>query len=121
MKTVKVLNFKGNVYEGTWNEKIYESKNENKDLARIYVNNEAIHITKEELAKIVSNIENCEKQLKADKSKQTKIKILELLEDLTFEDKKELLDDIMCDHIQSGCKARSFSELHKAFYNLELK
>ena len=56
MKTVKVLNFKGNVYEGTWNEKIYESKNENKDLARIYVNNEAIHITKEELAKITEPI-----------------------------------------------------------------
>lgn len=38
MKTIKVINFKGDVYEGDWNEKVYSSKIErHPELHRIYI------------------------------------------------------------------------------------
>ena len=42
-------NFKGNKYEGSWNEKTYSSNiADHPDLYRIYVNDQAIHITEKE-------------------------------------------------------------------------
>lgn len=53
MKTIKVTNFKGDVYEGDWNEKIYSSKIEgHPELHRIYINNVPIHITQDEYMRI---------------------------------------------------------------------
>ena len=52
MKTIKVTNWKGNEFEGSWNEKTYPSQIEDKNLIRIYVSDTRIHITAEELEKI---------------------------------------------------------------------
>ena len=49
MKNIEVTNFKGNKYEGSWNEKTYSSNiADHPDLYRIYVNDQAIHITEKE-------------------------------------------------------------------------
>lgn len=53
MKTIKVINFKGDAYEGDWNEKVYSSKIEgHPELHRIYINNDSIHITQDEYMRI---------------------------------------------------------------------
>lgn len=58
MKRIKVKNWKGNEYEGEWNEKFYEAQVEGDKtgIYRIYINNERIHITEEEKEKIIKEI-----------------------------------------------------------------
>lgn len=117
IKNLKVTNFKGNEFVGDWNEKIYESKNENKELVRIYINNEPIHITKEELERISNNVEQTYKAQAKQKSLNTKIKIKEILEDLTEKDSIELAHNIFIKLIENkkiDCrdKINLFSELN---------
>lgn len=59
MRTIKVKNYRGNEYNGEWNEKIYSSKiQEYPELLRIYVNNNCIHITPEEYKRITNITSN---------------------------------------------------------------
>lgn len=61
MKEITVTNYKGNVYTGKWNEKTYSSKIDGMpELFRIYIDGNAIHITKEELSKIADDIKKIE-------------------------------------------------------------
>lgn len=63
MKDITVTNFKGDQYSGKWNGKIYSSTiADREDLFRIYLDNEKIHITKEEYERVT----NCDSE-KADK------------------------------------------------------
>lgn len=55
MKNIEVTNFKGNKYEGSWNEKTYSSNiADHPDLYRIYVNDQAIHITEKEYNRLIA-------------------------------------------------------------------
>lgn len=55
MKNIEVTNFKGNKYEGSWNEKTYSSNIAgHPDLYRIYVNDQAIHITEKEYNRLIA-------------------------------------------------------------------
>lgn len=53
---VKINNYKGNEFEGDWNEKFYESNLDDKTLFRVYINNRPYHITKEEKERILEKI-----------------------------------------------------------------
>ena len=56
MKHINVVNYKGTQYSGSWNGKAYSSKVEGReDLHRIYVDNDPIHITNEELKRLQSD------------------------------------------------------------------
>ena len=47
MKKISVKNFKGEEFEGMWNEKTYSSKIDGRpDLYRIYLDGESIHVEK---------------------------------------------------------------------------
>lgn len=124
IKNLKVTNFKGNEFIGDWNEKIYESKNENKELVRIYINNEPIHITKEELERISNNVEQAYKAQAKQKSLNTKIRIKEMLEDLTEKDSIEIAHNILIKLIENkkiDCrdKINLFSELNTIVDTIE--
>ena len=57
MKKISVKNFKGEEFEGMWNEKTYSSKIDGRpDLYRIYLDGESIHVEKKALEKIVVDI-----------------------------------------------------------------
>lgn len=113
MKTIKVTNFKGMEFEGSWNEKTYSSKVKNHpELFRIYVNDESIHITPEEYMRITnSSSEEFEKKRKNDKlastvkevskmSLQEKASIAEEL--LTPMPSDARLFDIICGHLANS-------------------
>ena len=89
MKKIKIKNFKGNEYEGIWNEKFYDSIiSDRKELIRIYIDNKAIHITEEEKENLVNSIYQ-------DKVEQdnARIKIIkENFEKLDLEAQKALID-----------------------------
>ena len=83
MKNITVLNFKGESFSGEWNEKTYSSQIPgNEDLYRIYVSNEAIHITRQELEKITSDINKNDEEV-ADR-------ILKMALNFSEEQKKQL-------------------------------
>lgn len=53
MKNINVVNYKGTQYSGAWNGKAYSSKIDDHDeLHRIYIDNNPVHITDEELKKL---------------------------------------------------------------------
>ena len=104
MKNIKITNWKGNEFSGLWNEKIYDSKLDDKELVRIFLNNEQIHITKEMLATITSDIAKVEAIKTADKSLQNKIKVKDFLEDMSDKDKLEIASKIMFQLIQNNSK-----------------
>lgn len=63
MKNIEVTNFKGNKYQGPWNEKTYKScVSDRPDLYRIYVDEQPIHITEEEYSRLVAGDEETEKR-----------------------------------------------------------
>ena len=83
MKNISVSDFKGESFSGEWNEKIYSSQISGKeDLYRIYVSNEPIHITRQELEKITSDINKNDEEV-ADR-------ILKMTLDFSEEQKKRL-------------------------------
>lgn len=70
MKKISVKNFKGEEFEGMWNEKTYTSKIDGRsDLYRIYLDGESIHVEKTELEKIVVDIKVEERRRKEEKEK----------------------------------------------------
>ena len=83
MKNITVLNFKGESFSGEWNEKTYSSQISGKeDLYRIYVSNEPIHITRQELEKITSDINKNDEEVAN--------RILKMALDFSEEQKKQL-------------------------------
>lgn len=55
MRTITVTDYKGHEHSGEWNTTAYESKVSNRpELIRIYINNEQIHICKDEYKRIAS-------------------------------------------------------------------
>ena len=68
MKNINVVNYKGTQYSESWNGKAYSSKVEGReDLHRIYVDNDPIHITNEELKRLQSD--DAERQARIAKNK----------------------------------------------------
>lgn len=64
MKNITVVDYNGITYEGEWNGKTYTSQVLGReDLYRMYVSNEAIHITKEELKKYQMMLKEVTKRL----------------------------------------------------------
>lgn len=64
MKNIEVTNFKGNKYQGSWNEKTYKScVSDRPDLYRIYVDEQPIHITEEEYYCLVTGNEEVKKRM----------------------------------------------------------
>ena len=64
MKNIEVTNFKGNKYQGSWNEKTYKScVSDRPDLYRIYVDEQSIHITEEEYYRLVTGNEEVKKRM----------------------------------------------------------
>ncbi len=58
MKNITIKNWKGEEFTGEWNSKTYSPKiNNDENLVRIYINNEQIHVYKDELAKISEDAE----------------------------------------------------------------
>ena len=83
MKNISVSDFKGEFFSGEWNEKTYSSQISGKEnLYRIYVSNELIHITRQELEKITFDINKNDKEV-ADR-------ILKMALDFSEEQKKQL-------------------------------
>lgn len=83
MKNISVSDFKGESFSGEWNEKTYSSQISGKeDLYRIYVSNEPIHITRQELEKITSDINKNDQEVVD--------RILKMTLDLSEEQKKQL-------------------------------
>lgn len=83
MKNISVSDFKGEFFSGEWNEKTYSSQISGKEnLYRIYVSNELIHITRQELEKITSDINKNDEEV-ADR-------ILKMTLDFSEEQKKRL-------------------------------
>lgn len=98
MKNITVKNFKGNEYTGEWNEKAYSSKIAGReDLLRIYIDNQATHITKEEYKKISDNIECSLNEMKERESLNASIKAKELLEKMTLQDRYKLASKLIFD------------------------
>lgn len=89
MKTISITNWKGNKYEGEWNEKFYSSKIEgHNELFRIYINNESYHITSEERERI----ENSLNKTKVEKDNASIALIKNEFEKLDKEAKEKLLN-----------------------------
>jgi len=98
MKNITVKNFQGNEYTGKWNEKVYSSKIAGReDLLRIYVDNQAMHITKEEYKKISDNIERSLNEMKERESLNASIKAKELIEKMTLQDRYNLASKLIFD------------------------
>lgn len=57
MKNIKVTNWKGLEVCGEWNEKFYEPQvaGDSTGIYRIYINNERVHITKEEKERLLQD------------------------------------------------------------------
>lgn len=88
MKKVKIINWKGNTYEGMWNEKYYQSQIEGEgELHRIYIDNSMIHITNEEKQKLEESFIKSEAQKSDFALKQIK----ELYKQLLSEQKANLV------------------------------
>ena len=113
MKNISVRNYKGTEFEGAWNEKTYSSKIDGRpDLYRIYVDNESVHIEKEELAKIVDDIKTEEKKRKERDNAAKLEKIEAMLGELSYENKirlfweltndPDIIVNILCDLGISG-------------------
>ncbi len=56
MKQINIKNYKGMEFKGMWNEKFYASQADDKTLIRIYVNNQAVHITQEQKEELIKSI-----------------------------------------------------------------
>lgn len=98
MKKISVKNYKGTEFEGAWNEKTYSSKIDGRpDLYRIYINNESVHIEKEELEKIVDDIKTEEKKRKEKDNAAKLEKIEALLNELSYENKIRLFWELTND------------------------
>lgn len=122
MKEIKVINFKGTDYAGQWNGKIYQSKIDGReDLHRIYIDNNPIYITQEELNKITSDIDTIKEQQRKEESLNTLKKAKELLYKMTDKDKMELAETIIYYDLQEKIQAidsREFKRLHEILCKL---
>lgn len=98
MKSIKVQNWKGHTYEGSWNKKVYSSKIEDRqDLYRIYVDGNPIHIEKAELKRIAEDIEQAEKEREQREIKNKIHRIEIIFHELSQRDKAKVLSEILND------------------------
>ena len=85
MKKISVKNFKGEEFEGMWNEKTYSSKIDGRpDLYLIYLNGESIHVEKKELEKFIVDIKAEEKKRRERENTAKLEKIEALVSSLMF-------------------------------------
>lgn len=85
MQEISCIDYKGKNFSGIWNEKTYSSKIEEKpELKRIYVDNEPVHITEKEYAKLIGGAETLKRQRHFEKmcSLKKEIKTLNLADKL---------------------------------------
>jgi hypothetical protein len=92
MNEITVKNFQGKEFSGKWNGKTYPSKIEGRpELHRIYVNDKEIHITDEELHRIINEIQGAE-----NKNEETTMQIImKMFDGLTEENKRRVVNALM--------------------------
>jgi hypothetical protein len=97
MREITVKNFQGKEFTGKWNGKTYPSKIEGRpDLHRIYVDDMAIHITDEELERIVNEIQSAE-----NKNEETTMQlIMKMFDGLTDENKRKIVNALMSQYTE---------------------
>lgn len=94
MQEIKVVDYKGKEFSGVWNEKTYMSRISDKpELRRIYVNNEEIHITKEEYEKLLGDSIAAKQLINF----ENKNHIKQCIDKLSVKDKLEILEYLMND------------------------
>lgn len=68
MVTITTTNYKGKKFSGKWNEKVYASQIDDRpELKRIYIDNERIHITEEEYARLIGGEKKLKEEQRANK------------------------------------------------------
>lgn len=117
MKKISVVNYKGTQYSGEWNGKSYSSKIEGRDeLHRIYVDNDPVHITDEELKRLQDE----------DVSRQRRLAITKVddffiwLEEQPDEIKKHMFLqslDMMAENSKRSKTCEAIGTLRGYFYN----
>ena len=123
MKNITVKNYQGKEFSGNWNGKVYSSKIDGRsDLIRIYVNNEAVHITEEEHAKISESITDDMKEKAERESLNASIKVKNLLPLMTQKDRFEIAQHMIYDLVKElnpdtdeydALKKNLFNSLHR--------
>lgn len=111
MKNITVVDYNGITYEGEWNGKTYTSQVLGReDLYRMYVSNEAIHITKEELKKISDDVERSDKEISDG--------ILKMIMRLPTKQRRRLFIDYLCEDLkwQEHFKESIFATLKELGY-----
>ena len=101
MKNITVKNYQGKEFSGNWNEKVYSSKIDGRsDLLRIYINNEAVHITEEEHTKISVSVTAAMKEKAERESLNACIKVKDLLPLMTQKDRFEIAQHMIYDLVK---------------------
>jgi hypothetical protein len=97
MREITVKNFQGKEFTGKWNGKTYPSKIEGRpELHRIYIDDTAVHITDEELNRIVNEIQGAE-----NKNEETTMQlIMKMFDGLTDENKRKIVNALMSQYTE---------------------
>jgi len=117
MKKISVVNYKGTQYSGEWNGKSYSSKIEGRDeLHRIYIDNDPVHITDEELKRLQSD--DADRQARIAKNKVNDF--FTWLEEQSEETKKHMFMqalDMMSENSKRSKTCEAIGTLRGYFYN----
>ena len=117
MKNINVVNYKGTQYSGAWNGKDYSSKIDgHNELHRIYVDNDPVHITDEELKKLQAD--DADRQERIAKNKVNDF--FDWLEEQSEDTKKQMFMqalDMMAENSKRSKTGDSISTLKGYFYN----
>lgn len=118
MKSINVTNYKGTEYNGAWNGKAYSSKVEGReDLHRIYIDNNPINITSEELKRLQNNDEKRQKNIAIGKVSE----FFDWMEGQSDEIKKQMFLqalDMMAENSKRSKTCDAISTLRGYFYNI---
>ena len=115
MKNITVKNYQGKEFSGAWNGQVYSSKvDDQSDLLRIYLNGQALHITKEEHERISEDAALELKEKSKRDSLNAKIIAKEQIEKMTQQDKYELASRVIFDLIKElNPDTDEFDEIRK--------
>ena len=117
MKNIDVVNFEGKQFSGAWNGKAYSSKIKgHEELHRIYVDNDLIHITSEELKRLQNDDAKRQKNIAINKIND----FFEWIEEQPDEIKNRMFMqalDMMSENSKRSKTSKAIGELREYFYN----